>query len=179
MGRKPGSKDKQPRKSSPYSVERRLAQGSELRACEVCGAEFWVSRAQREKIKGGGRFCSRACKYAGSTAHKQRRSAEVTRHSAGYLLQWAPDHPRANHGRVLQHILILEDMLGRPLADDEEAHHVNGVRDDNRPENLQVTRKGVHQAMHWTLPEFRARQRERRLLDPQPTDPVTGRFIPR
>ena len=58
---------------------------------------------------------------------------------------YAPDHPRATTAGkyVFEHILVAEEMLGRYLLPDERIHHRNGVRDDNRPENLEL----------WTRPQ--------------------------
>lgn len=38
----------------------------------------------------------------------------------------------------LEHRLVMEQVIGRPLTDAERVHHRNGQRTDNRPENLEL-----------------------------------------
>jgi hypothetical protein len=57
----------------------------------------------------------------------------------GYVLLYLPEHPNASvNGQYSQHRLVMEQTLGRYLVKGENVHHKNGVRNDNRPENLEV-----------------------------------------
>ena len=46
------------------------------------------------------------------------------------------------------HILLAEQLLGRPLKENEVVHHINGDKRDNRLENLQVMDRAEHAALH-------------------------------
>jgi hypothetical protein len=63
-----------------------------------------------------------------------------TRHKSGYVMRHAPWHPRARPRSpyVFEHVLVMEAELGRFLQQSESVHHRDGVRDDNRPENLEL-----------------------------------------
>jgi hypothetical protein len=57
----------------------------------------------------------------------------------GYRLVFRPEHPNANRGGyILEHRLVMSEQLGRPLTAHEDVHHKNGIRADNRPENLEL-----------------------------------------
>jgi len=75
------------------------------------------------------------------------------RRAGGYVYVFRPDHPAApttgaRAGYVLEHRVVLEATLGRLLRDDEHGHHINGVRDDNRPENLVAITRSAHRRLH-------------------------------
>lgn len=47
-----------------------------------------------------------------------------------------------------QHRLVMECRLQRVLTRDEVVHHLNGVRTDNRLENLELTNRQAHGLLH-------------------------------
>lgn len=63
----------------------------------------------------------------------------------GYYFIKKPEHHRANsQGYTKVADLVLEEKLGRLLEKNEIAHHINHVRTDDSPENLQVMTKKEH-----------------------------------
>lgn len=78
----------------------------------------------------------------------------------GYVLLHMPDDPRADtKGYVFEHRVVWERANGRSLRADEHVHHINGIVDDNRPENLVALTRRQHLREHGT--ETFAAHRER------------------
>lgn len=60
------------------------------------------------------------------------------RDQKGYLTRVRTDPATGNRVHQKQHRAVMEEHLGRPLESHESVHHINGVRDDNRIENLEL-----------------------------------------
>jgi hypothetical protein len=91
--------------------------------------------------------------------HNARRPrAKSMTHSAGYMLVYAPSHLRADPaGYVLEHIVVAELVLGKPLRAPHEVHHVNEGKRDNRPENLVICEdRAYHKLLHRRTEAYRA-----------------------
>ena len=87
----------------------------------------------------------------------------ITEH--GYVrVQVGKDHPLADpNGYAYEHAVVASARLGRFLGPDELVHHLNGNRQDNRPENLRVETRNQHNEHHAGGPR----------------DAITGRFTSR
>jgi len=68
----------------------------------------------------------------------------------GYVLIRKPDHPIAKtmKGYVVEHRLVMEQHIGRYLKKWEHVHHINGIKDDNRIENLLLIHRDEHGKLH-------------------------------
>ena len=124
-------------------------------SCEHCNAEMY---REMSPSKGQYRFCSPKCKgqylQAGNRSPNWRGGRKIT--SSGYVLLYCPIAVGANPtGYILEHRLVLQGVLGRPMKTTEAVHHKDGNRANNHPENLKVMLRGNHAALHLTCTEER------------------------
>jgi len=91
-------------------------------------------------------------KKKGGIGHKKKKTD-------GYIMVYFPDHPCSNKdGYIMEHILVMECILGRHLNENEVVHHINHKRDDNRKENLMLMTASEHMSLH--MKERHAKRRE-------------------
>jgi hypothetical protein len=138
----------------------------EKRLCKKCNKTFLANKPTwfclpceyrkdlkrcNKKCLDCGKIITRNATRCGSCSNKGRRSNRWTGGrivSNGYVFIYkGNNHPRVKNKNgnqyVLEHILVMEKHLGRYLYKEENIHHINGIRDDNRIENLEL----------WTKPQ--------------------------
>lgn len=113
------------------------------KVCEVCGVEF-LGRTEQA------RACSRSC--SAKLGHMEGRMNSFgpgpespawkggRKIHGGYVQIWVPQgYPgRPKNGYMMEHRVVMQEHLGRPLEPTEWVHHRNGIKDDNRIENLEI-----------------------------------------
>jgi hypothetical protein len=151
---------------------RRLFCILKLCACD-CG-EFIRENAKRPWP--GQRYNQHHQPHAKGKDHQSWKGGIIIKPS-GYVMVWRPGHPRADkhHGYVYQHILVMEEILGRPLDKDEQVHHLDGNRSNNSRENLIVMTKFEHNSHHGKK-RWEAGKMHPRMFQ-HVRDKVTGRYI--
>lgn len=98
----------------------------------------------RVKVKAQRKFCKKCYKNFLLTHNRKINKDYYKNHiyrqysGNGYVLVKAKkDHPYKNtRGYIYEHRLVMEKHIGRYLKPEEVVHHLNGVKDDNRLENL-------------------------------------------
>lgn len=91
-------------------------------------------------------------KYGDPLVIRQEQDGRSTT-SNGYITVYRPGHPMAaTSGYVLEHRLVMAEHLGRNLAPHELVHHKNGIKTDNRIENLELMEWGEHSKHHGSGP---------------------------
>lgn len=94
-----------------------------VRECDACGTTYFCVKRQV------GRYCSKRCGKVGPL-NPQWRNGKTMRN--GYVILSLAGE------KMLEHRYVMEQHLGRSLERWEHVHHRNGVKHDNRIENLEI-----------------------------------------
>jgi len=94
----------------------------EKRICLFCKRKFIVQKCLKKN------YCSKKCRHKSQINIGHRY---IGRNGYWYIKTGPKKYE-------LEHRLIAESKLGRKLNSKEHTHHINGIKTDNRPENIEV-----------------------------------------
>ena len=125
------------------NIERKKRHTEKALVCDCCSKTFLMKRDVPA------RWCSDKCRslarYRRNTGYPEKAPRTKSEYGGGYVNKQGyrivyKDHPNANKRTkiILEHIYIMSTLLGRPMKKGETVHHKNGIRSDNRTENLEL-----------------------------------------
>lgn len=118
--------------------------------CKTCKKIFLVHPYRKDTAL----FCSRSCLGKSRIGSKNScwRGGKINRKD-GYVLVYSPNHPFSDKSNyVFEHRVVMENMIKRFLRPEEKVHHKNGVRNDNRIDNLELLpSQSEHARKHYIL----------------------------
>ena len=83
-----------------------------------------------------------SCNVRPTRSKEPAQKVVGTINADGYRLLLRKGHPNSSkNGRIMEHTYVLSQALGRALEKGEYAFHKNGIRDDNRIQNLELRQK--------------------------------------
>src|SRR5262245_38124112 len=111
--------------------------------CAHCGASISAKRLRRQA-----QYCSVKCYRAAD--HRRRYRSRRTKEASGRTIAngyvyWT----FGGYPDIAEHRIVMEQYIGRELLPSEVVHHRNGIRNDNRIENLEVLSRGQHPKLHY------------------------------
>jgi HNH endonuclease len=115
-------------------MEEKVLENKKLCECG-CGSIIPTINKKRQKARFKHGHNSRI--LIGSKSPFWKGGKRLTRY--GYTEVWI-----SPHRFVLEHRLVMEQYLGRKLESWEDVHHINGIKTDNRIENLQLMNHKEH-----------------------------------
>lgn len=121
--------------------------------CPICQQERYVrsnSITRKDRVFTG--RCASCFRHSTELLEKnlhRSRGGKQEFLSEGYVRVSLPNHPKASHtGSVHRYVLVMENYLGRYLREGELVHHINGIKTDDRIENLKIVSACEHARIH-------------------------------
>ena len=120
-----------------------------MNICKICNQEFLPKR--KEQI-----FCSVICRQKnnakgrnGQKTGTQSKQYKQRLTKDGYFRMYSGKHPYSNGRKEIHvHVMVMEMHIGRAIYQDECVHHKNGIKTDNRLENLELMKHANHSREH-------------------------------
>jgi hypothetical protein len=125
---------------------RRLADAAKEieKTCPTCNRAFKVPPSLADRV-----YDTTTCRRLGMMTNAipgtEHNGLPKRWDSNGYVLVFEPDHPASGkYGWIFEHRLVVEKREGRYLTPREEVDHLDEVKDNNHPDNLEIKTKAAH-----------------------------------